>query len=175
METKLIARVNNVDIVSTSDEQMVAIKPICEALGIDRKSQQEKVKEHPIYSSVGVLKPLTGSDGKVYEMLCLPIEFIFGWLFSINPNNVKEEAREALIKYQFECNHALYTYFYGGQKKLLEQNKIEISLLEDIDDIKQSIQTSKSELSKKQKLLEQIRQERLKNEPTLLFKNQGEK
>ena len=80
-----------------------------------------------------------------------------------------------MIKYQFECNHALYTYFYGGQKKLLEQNKIEISLLEDIDDIKQSIQTSKSELSKKQKLLEQIRQERLKNEPTLLFKNQGDK
>ena len=34
METKTIAKVNNVDIVSTNDEQMVAIKPICEALGM---------------------------------------------------------------------------------------------------------------------------------------------
>lgn len=31
METKLIARVNNVDIVATSDEQMVPIRPLCEA------------------------------------------------------------------------------------------------------------------------------------------------
>lgn len=35
MDTKIIARVNNVDILSTSDEQLVAIRPICEALGID--------------------------------------------------------------------------------------------------------------------------------------------
>lgn len=32
METKIIARVNNVDIMSTSDEQLVHIRPICDAL-----------------------------------------------------------------------------------------------------------------------------------------------
>ena len=31
METKTIVRVNNVDIIATSDEQMIAIRPICEA------------------------------------------------------------------------------------------------------------------------------------------------
>ena len=40
METKIIARVNNVDIVSTSDEQMVPIRPICEALGIAYERQK---------------------------------------------------------------------------------------------------------------------------------------
>ena len=41
--TRTIVRVNNVDIVATSDEQrMVPIKPICEALGIDRKRQQDR-------------------------------------------------------------------------------------------------------------------------------------
>ena len=44
METKLIAKVNNVDIIATSDEQLVAIKPICEALGIDYKVQWQKIK-----------------------------------------------------------------------------------------------------------------------------------
>lgn len=43
METKIIARVNNVDIVSTSDEQSIAIKPICEALGISDRAQRAKI------------------------------------------------------------------------------------------------------------------------------------
>lgn len=44
METKIIARVNNVDIVSTSDEQLVPLRPICEALGIAFERQTAKIK-----------------------------------------------------------------------------------------------------------------------------------
>lgn len=66
MNTKIIARVNNVDILSTSDEQMVAIKPICEALGIDAKVQRQKIQDDEDLNSVGVLSTSTGSDGKQY-------------------------------------------------------------------------------------------------------------
>ena len=44
-------------------------------------------------------------------MACLPIEFIFGWLFTINPKNVKEDARESVRKYRMECYRALYSHF----------------------------------------------------------------
>ena len=81
MDTKIITRVNNVDIVATSDEQLVPIRPICEALGIDFARQRKKIQEDEDLSSVVVLTPSTGSDGKQYEMLCLPIRYIFGWLF----------------------------------------------------------------------------------------------
>jgi hypothetical protein len=125
METRLIARVNNVDIISTGDEQkLVPIKPICEALGIDRKRQQDKIKEHPILSSVGGLKPLTGADGKEYEMLCIPFEYVFGWLFTINPANVSDDSREALIKYQRECYHALYEHFIEPQTFLKQKQEV---------------------------------------------------
>lgn len=125
METRLIARVNNVDIISTGDEQkLVPIKPICEALGIDRKRQQDKIKEHPILSSVGGLKPLTGADGKEYEMLCIPFEYVFGWLFTINPANVSDDSREALIKYQQECYHALYEHFIEPQTFLKQKQEV---------------------------------------------------
>lgn len=124
METRIITRVNNVDIVSTSDEQLVAIRPICEALGIDRKRQQDKIAEHPILSSVGGLAPLTGADGKTYDMYCLPYEYIFGWLFTINPANVKEEARESLIRYQQECYRALYEHFTEPQTFLKEKQRV---------------------------------------------------
>ena len=93
METKTIVKVNNVDIIATSDEQMIAIRPICEALGISVERQRKKIQEDEDLNSVAALRAATGADGKRYEMLCLPVRYIFGWLFTINPANVKPEAQ----------------------------------------------------------------------------------
>ena len=93
METKTIARVNNVDIISTNDRQkLVPIKPICTALGIAFEPQYQKLKDDEDLSSVIMLSITTGSDGKKYEMVCLPMEFIFGWIFTISPKNVSPES-----------------------------------------------------------------------------------
>lgn len=92
MNTKIITRVNNVDIVATSDEQLVPIRPICDALGIDYKVQWQKLKDDEDLSSTMVLSTTVGADRKEREMCCLPIRYIFGWLFTINPKNVKPEA-----------------------------------------------------------------------------------
>ena len=92
METRVIARINNVDIVSTSDEQLVPIRPICEALGIAYPTQFQKIQEDEDLSSTITLRVTVGADGKQREMACLPVEFVFGWLFTINPKNVKPEA-----------------------------------------------------------------------------------
>lgn len=64
METKIIARVNNVDILSTSDEQLVAIKPICEAIGIDWEGQRQRIERDEILSSVACMIKATGRMGK---------------------------------------------------------------------------------------------------------------
>ena len=71
METKTIVRVNNVDIIATSDEQMIAIRPICEALGIDYSRQLKKIKDDADLGSVVGVTPTTGADGKQYEMYCI--------------------------------------------------------------------------------------------------------
>lgn len=112
METKTIARVNSVAIVAGNDPKKLApIKPICEALGIDFDSQRKKLKEDEDLNSTAVLSTVVAADGKDREMLCLPIEFVFGWLFTINPKNVKEDARESVRKYRMECYRALYSHF----------------------------------------------------------------
>lgn len=107
----IIAKVNDVAIVVLQKEKLVPIKPICEALGVDYSTQLQKVKEDDILVSVMGLSPTTGSDGKTYQMQCLPLEFVFGWLFSINHKNVKTEAQEAVKRYKLECYHALYKHF----------------------------------------------------------------
>ena len=167
MNTKIITRVNNVDIVATSDEQLVPIRPICEALGVDFAGQSAKLKEHPILSSTVDLRSMVAADGKNREMLCLPIRYVFGWLFTINPFNVNEDARETLVTYQHECYDALYHHFFGSQKRQLEQNQIEITLLEELADLNQQQQQLKQTISEKRKKLDKLREERLKNEPKL--------
>jgi hypothetical protein len=89
MSTKVLARVNGIAIQAIEDqkEKLIPIRPICEALGIDESAQRRKLQEDDFLSSVTVLSTATGSDGKQYEMVCLPHEFIFGWLFTINPKN----------------------------------------------------------------------------------------
>ena len=157
METKIIARVNNVDMVSTSDEQLVPLRPICEALGIAFERQTAKIKEHPILSSTVTLRVMVAADGKQREMLCLPLEFIFGWLFTINPANVNEDAKPTLIKYQHECYHALFLHF-TARAQFVEQKQIEIDRqLSIVDDAKEHFRTAKNILSEAEAKLKQLR------------------
>ena len=45
-------------------EQMIAIKPICEALGIDWSSQKQRVERDEILSSTMVMITTVAADGK---------------------------------------------------------------------------------------------------------------
>ena len=123
MNTTNVAKINGVSlqVVAGEREQLVAVKPVCEILGVDFSAQRAKLKEHPIYGPTMVLSTTVGADGKEREMACIPLQFFPGWLFSINPDNVKETARENLIRYQLECNKVLFDYFFSradfAQKK----------------------------------------------------------
>lgn len=166
MEEKTIIRVNGVDIVATS-EGLIPIRPICEALGIDYSRQLKKVKESEDFASIVGVTPTVGADGKEREMVCLPIEFIYGWLFTINPDNVKEEARAKVRRYRMECYHALYLYFHRPMERVDEQNRLERESLHIIDRATAQIDELKKLVAGERRKLEKIRQERLTNEPKL--------
>lgn len=157
MDTKSIARVNGVDIVATNDGQYLPIKPICEALGIAFQVQNDKIKEHPILSSTVTLRVTVAEDGKQREMVCLPTKYIFGWLFTINPGNVKEEAREALIKYQLECYEALYRYFSVRARFVEEKQNLIDKQLNIISEAKQNFNSAKNVLNSAEDKLKKIR------------------
>jgi len=112
-KTTTVAKVNEVDIlIIEGDEKRVAIKPICEALGIAFQRQIERLKEDPILGSTVTLEVTVGADGKQREMVTIPFKFVFGWLFRIDSRNVKEESRAAVEKYQLHCYNALYNSLF---------------------------------------------------------------
>lgn len=158
MTTSIIARVNNVDIVSTSDEQkLVPIKPICEALGIDDKSQRNRIDRDEILSSTGVMTTLVAADGKEREMFCLPLEYIFGWLFSIDHERVSEDSKAMVLHYKRECYHALFLHF-TARAQFVEQKQIEIDRqLSIVDDAKDHFRNAKNVLSDAETKLKQLR------------------
>lgn len=148
MSTINVAIINGISLQVVADgrEQLVAVKPVCEILGVDAKSQREKIEEHPLFSSVRVLSPSTGADGKTYEMVCLPLRYFPSWLFSINPNNVKEDIRENLLEYQKKCNDILYDYFFSRVDFSRKKEKA-VAMAKDACDKKlEQLRIAKSEL-----------------------------
>ena len=115
-------------IISYYNEKYVAIKPICEAIGVDYSSQLQKLKDDPILSSVMVLSTTTGADKKQYKMQTLPIRYIFGWLFRIDSRNVKTEIRDSVEKYQRECYDLLFDTFTKRTSILKEKTKLQLEI-----------------------------------------------
>ncbi|MDD4375135.1 MAG: phage antirepressor N-terminal domain-containing protein [Bacteroidales bacterium] len=107
-----VATINKTQIVVIENgEKRVAVKPLCEALGIDFSAQLQRLKRDEILSSVVVMITTTGSDGKQYEMVTIPYKYAFGWLFTIDTSKVRPEAKDFVLKYKMECYDALYNHF----------------------------------------------------------------
>ena len=153
MKTISVAMINDISLQVVADdrEQLVAVKPVCEILGVDAKSQREKIDEHPLFSSVRVLSPSTGADGKTYEMVCLPLRYFPSWLFSINPNNVKEDIRENLLEYQKMCNDILYDYFFSRAEFAQKKEKVVAKAKELFDEKTETFKEARDEMKEAEK------------------------
>jgi len=160
---KTVARVNNVDIqIIENGEKRVAVKPICQALGIAFEPQFTRLKTDPILSSVITTNVTTGADGKQYEMVTLPLKFVFGWLFRIDSRNVKEEAREAVMRYQLLCYDALYNYFTRHEEYLEyrkrvidEQLAVYDAARADFRQAKEQVNEARAELDRRRAITEE--------------------
>lgn len=93
-------------------EPHVAVRPICEYIGLAWHGQYQRLQRHPVLAHAVVpVAGTTGADGKRYEMLCLPLRLLNGWLFGIDATRVKPELRERVVQYQRECFDVLAAYW----------------------------------------------------------------
>ncbi|HBP5393076.1 TPA: phage antirepressor N-terminal domain-containing protein [Pseudomonas aeruginosa] len=99
-------------LVRQANEPYVAMKPVVENMGLAWQAQHVKLAEK--FGSVITIIVTTGADGKRYDMTCLPLKKLPAWLYSINPSKVKPELREKIVRYQNECDDALWNYWTKG-------------------------------------------------------------
>ncbi|MFC0179006.1 phage antirepressor N-terminal domain-containing protein [Thorsellia kenyensis] len=93
--------------------EYVAMRPVIEGIGLDWASQSTKLKRAAHKFNCCDIATVA-QDGKLRQMLCIPLKKLNGWLFSINPQKVKESVRDKLIAYQEECFVALHDYWSKG-------------------------------------------------------------
>ena len=97
---------------------LVPVKPICDALGVAWSGQRQRINRDPVLSQVARGARVTrspGAGGGTQEMLCLPLEFLNGWIFGISASRVNNEIRDRLVRYQMECYAVLYEAFQEGR------------------------------------------------------------
>ncbi|ECR1179814.1 phage antirepressor Ant [Salmonella enterica] len=92
----------------------VAMKPIVENLGMSWGTQQQKLMKC-LEKFNCIHMNMVAADGKLRKLLCLPLKKLNGWLFSINPEKVRADIRDKLIKYQEECFTVLHDYWTKGK------------------------------------------------------------
>lgn len=89
----------------------VPIRHLCDALGVERTAQMRRIERDPVLNAELRNAPVTLPDGRTFEMACLPLKYVRGWLFGINTNRVKEEIRDKLIQYQREVIEIIDRHF----------------------------------------------------------------
>ena len=86
-----------ISILLNNGEWWIAIKPICEALGVNYKKQHEGILSDEILSQLSTQQGMVGADGRLRNMTCLPEKYIYGWLFGIRSDAA------GLKEYKIEC------------------------------------------------------------------------
>lgn len=79
MSKKKISIVNGVEIfaeVSETGQVYIPVKPICEAIGVAFQAQHLKLQEHEILAPTITLRMIVAADGKLREMVCIPLEYV---------------------------------------------------------------------------------------------------
>lgn len=98
-------------------EVYIPLRHICSMIGVDWGGQRRRVLGDPVLSDAVVTIDVTVTDE--YRtvrraMLCLPLDLLQGFLFGINPNRVRADLREPLIRYQREAYKVLNDAFRVG-------------------------------------------------------------
>ena len=136
--------------IANDGQYWIAIKPICEALGINYNRQFQNLKSDKILGQLFAEQQMVAADNRLRKMIALPEKYIYGWIFQIRSDSPD------LHKYKLKVYEILYDYFKGtltDRQKLLMQR---IEENQQINNIKASLQKLElfcelQELEKKQK------------------------
>ena len=95
--------------IAYQNQPYTAMKPIVENLGLGWASQSQKLNSNKGRWGVTIIV-IPSSSGE-QNTLCMPVRKLPAYLASINPNKVRPELREKIIRYQNECDDVLWDYW----------------------------------------------------------------
>jgi len=139
---------DQIQTVRTEKGIYVAMKSVVENMGLDWSSQSSRLKSNSKKFDYGDIAIVAG-DGRLRNMGCIPIRKLNGWLFTVNPNNIKNnKTRKKVEEYQEECFHVLHGYWFG---KKVSQEELKLP-----QNYREALKALLYEVEEKEKLQEKI-------------------
>ncbi len=115
--------------VEDHTQMYVPLRPICDYLGLSWSGQRERINRDLVLSQeaqfVRVTRPNKRGDTRGDpNVLCLPLEYLNGWLFGVNASRVKPELQEKVIRYQRECYKILWQVFQSEASAITDVSEV---------------------------------------------------
>lgn len=101
-------------LVEHDGQPYTPLRQIVQGMGLDWASQFTKIKQKFATCVVEITMQIIGDD-QSRSHTCIPVRKLPAWLYSVNPNKVKPELRDTVIKYQEECDDVLWDYWTKGK------------------------------------------------------------
>ncbi len=106
-------------------EIYVALRPIVESLGLSWGSQLNRIKRDAVLNkkiqTLSVFITNTQGDGQNREVICLPKQYISGFLFGISAGRIKDDIiRAKVLQFQEEAHLFLDAAFTGDAESAME-------------------------------------------------------
>lgn len=123
-----------IDCLTINEEPHAVMNSMIENIGLNYRSVHKSLKNDEILTSVCTERYtlIPRYNGK--KCVCMPFQYIPGWLFSIDSRKVKEPARSILTIYKKDCYRVLHDYYFGRTKQVFSsiqrQHQIDIRLKE---------------------------------------------
>lgn len=120
-------------VLNADGQWWIAIRPICDALGVDFEAQRKRLKDDEILGQLPSEQTVVAGDGKARNMLCLPEKYVYGWLFSIRSDSPE------LKTYKLKCYDILYEHFHGAMTGRLTKLQQRMDIDVRISDLEQKM------------------------------------
>ena len=102
---------NPIMAVQKDGTEWASITHVCDALGIDSKSQRRKIQGKSWACGVMMTLQVAGQNREVFMVDRRTLTM---WLATIDTNRINENARPTLEAFQLEAANALDNYFHNG-------------------------------------------------------------
>ena len=139
--------------IAVDGQYWIAIKPICEALGVNWNRQFQNLKEDSFLKAAFAIQQMQAPDGQLRNYVTLPEFYLYGWLMKLNSESPDLE------KYQWECYHILYEYFKGMATK--REQILKVKTMDEIEIERLEAELEQSEKYQRIEVLKKRNQQRL--------------
>lgn len=141
-------------VVEKDGVRYVPVTPICEAIGVDAPTQRRRVLNDHRFEGMAIGAP--SKQGTIQETVCVPIERLEAFLFTINIRmSMRTEVRRRLAEFQTGLAKLIHNAFNGE----MSNNEMMRAMMVIINDLKEAFFKSEARAEKLAQKVNQLESE----------------